>query len=66
MSGTQETRTYSVTEVAQILGLSKAGVHNAVNRGEFPSFKVGVKVLIPREAIHRLLGGGGEKTTAQR
>ncbi len=65
MSGTQETRTYSVSQVAKILGLSKAGVHNAVNRGEFPSFRVGVKVLILREAIDTLVAGEGEKNTAR-
>jgi len=52
-------RAYSVAEVAAMLGLQKQTVHLALRRQELPSFRVGGKVLVPRQAVERLLEGGG-------
>lgn len=50
--------TYSVSEVAEILGMSKAAVYNAVKKGKFPIavIQVGERIIIPAKALHELLG----------
>jgi len=55
-------RAYSVAEVAAMLGLQKQTVHLALRRQELPSFRVGGKVLVPRQAVERLLEGGKTAT----
>ncbi|MBR2075003.1 MAG: helix-turn-helix domain-containing protein [Fibrobacter sp.] len=39
--------TYSVTEAAQVLGLSRPTVYRLIDRPDFPSVRVGSRVLIP-------------------
>lgn len=46
---------YSKREVAQILGLAPMTVHRLTKAGKLASVKLGARVLIPREAIDRLL-----------
>jgi len=46
---------FSVAEVAEILGLSRNSTYEAIRRAEIPSVKMGRRVLIPREALQRVL-----------
>ena len=39
--------TYSVKEAAQVLGLSRPTLYRLMDRPDFPSVRVGSRVLIP-------------------
>lgn len=42
---------YSVSEAAQVLGVSKPTLYKYVNREDFPSFKLGGRTLISAEGL---------------
>jgi hypothetical protein len=48
-------RVYTVEETARILRLSRAWI--AVWKTQIPSLKIGKRVLVPAEAINKLLAG---------
>ena len=50
-------RTYSVSEVAQVLGVGHRSVYQAIRDGRLPAIRVGrkPKLRIPRLAIEQLL-----------
>jgi excisionase family DNA binding protein len=50
--------TFSVEEVAQMLGLSRSATYEAIARGEIPSLRFGRRIVVTRRALHRLLGHG--------
>ncbi len=53
---------YSVSDVASLLGLTRQTVHQVLKREELPSFRLGGKVLVPCEAVDKLLAGGVKDT----
>jgi excisionase family DNA binding protein len=50
--------TWSITEAAQVLGISRASAYEAAHRGELPVCRIGRRVLVPRAALLRLLEDG--------
>ncbi len=44
--------TYTVDEVARMLGISRGLAYEMVNRGELPSIRLGRRLLIPCRAFH--------------
>lgn len=46
--------TYTVTEAARILGISRSSAYEAVRRGEIPSISIGNRIVISRHVIARL------------
>ena len=48
--------TWTVTEAAQLLGISRASAYEAAHRGELPVQVIGRRMLVPRVALLRLLG----------
>jgi excisionase family DNA binding protein len=50
-----EPRAFSVTQVAKMLGLSRASAYRAIETGDIPSVKVGGRIIIPADALDRLL-----------
>ena len=48
-------RTISVPQAGAQLGLGKNASYAAVKRGEIPVVKIGRRLLVPREAVDRLL-----------
>jgi excisionase family DNA binding protein len=48
--------TWTVTEAAQLLGISRANAYEAAHRGELPVRVIGRRMLVPRVALLRLLG----------
>ena len=42
---------YSCAEAAELLQVSLASVYAAVERGQLPAFRLGRRVLIPRQAL---------------
>jgi len=49
-------RTYTVREVAEMLGISRSTAYECVRRGEIPSLKLGGRVVISRTAFEAILG----------
>ena len=47
--------TYTVTEAAELLGISRSGAYECVRRGEIPSLTLGRRVVIPRRSFEALL-----------
>jgi len=57
----EEKLTYSVDEVAKLLGISRNSAFSAVQSGEIPSIRIGHRRLVPRLALERkLLAACGE------
>ena len=52
-----EKLTLTVSEAAQVLGLSRNSCYQAVETGTLPSLRIGKRILIPRFALERLLAG---------
>ena len=47
--------TYTVTETAELLGISRSSAYECVRRGEIPSLTLGRRVVVPRRALETLL-----------
>lgn len=47
--------TYSVEEVAELLGISRTTAYECVHRGEIPSRRFGRRVVILRHELNALL-----------
>jgi excisionase family DNA binding protein len=52
--------TWTIAEVAKLLGISKDSAYEAAHRGELPVQVIGRRVLVPRVALLRLLEGTRE------
>ena len=52
---TSESQTYSIEEVATILGVGRATAYAAARRGDIPTVRLGRRLLVPRDALKRLL-----------
>ncbi len=53
-----ERMTYSVAEVAQLLGISRGSVYNYIRSGEIRSVTLGSRIVIPRRVIEELIDVG--------
>jgi excisionase family DNA binding protein len=58
MSNGTATTPYSIEEVAKLFGIGRNAAYEAAHRGDFPVFRVGRRLLVPRPAIDRLLAEG--------
>jgi excisionase family DNA binding protein len=47
--------TYTVSEAAHILGLSRASAYELVRAGKIPSVRSGRRLVVPAKALHALL-----------
>ena len=54
--------TWTITEAAQLLGISRATAYEAAHRGELPVRLIGRRMLVPRTALLRLLEQDAEPT----
>lgn len=50
-----ERETYSVREVAKILGIGHNQAYSAIYRGEIPALRFGQRIVAPRMALRELL-----------
>ena len=49
---------YSVSEAAELLGISRAFAYELVARGELPVIRLGRRRLVPKVALLALAGSG--------
>ena len=50
-------QTYTVAEVAKILGIGRNTAYEVCRSGEIPTIRIGGRILIPCAALHELLDG---------
>lgn len=55
-----ERLTYTVTEAARLLGISRNSAYEAARAGDLPSIRLGRRILIPRDRLERFLASGDE------
>jgi excisionase family DNA binding protein len=48
-------RTYSIDEVAKLLGVGRNAAYEAAHRGDFPIIKIGKRIVVPRVSFDRML-----------
>jgi excisionase family DNA binding protein len=65
MSNQQERVTYSVPEVAQLLGISRNSAYEAIKRGEIPVIRFGTRIIVPKPAFDRLIENGVSRAKTQ-
>jgi len=52
-----DSRTISIGEAAQLLGLCGLTVYKAAERGDIPTIRIGRRILVLREPFERMLQG---------
>ena len=55
----EKPRTYKIKEAGQLLGIGRNQAYEAAKRGDFPTLKIGNRLLVPKAAFDRLLAGKG-------
>lgn len=56
-SGTLGARVKTLTEVAALLRISRGSAYEAARRKEIPTIKIGRRLLVPTDALEKLLSG---------
>lgn len=56
-----ERLTLTVEEAASLLGISRNLAYELVADGRLPSIRLGRRVLVPRQALYRLLDDAGSR-----
>ena len=54
-----EGRVKTLNEVASVLRISRGSAYEAAKRKEIPTIRIGRRLLVPCEALDRLLSGSG-------
>lgn len=58
-------RTYTVEETGRLLGIGRGAAYAAARTGAIPALRVGKRLLVPKDALDRLLSeAGGAKPAA--
>jgi excisionase family DNA binding protein len=52
-------RVITIAEVAALLRISRGSAYEAAKRGEIPTIRIGHRLLVPTDALERLLTGTG-------
>jgi excisionase family DNA binding protein len=54
---TPEGRVKTLNEVAAVLRISRGSAYEAAKRKEIPTIRIGRRILVPSDALDRLLSG---------
>ncbi len=52
-----ERRTYTVTEAATVLGISRTSAYERVRAGDLPALRLGRRIVITRAVVDAMLDG---------
>ena len=50
-------RTLTVEEAGQLLGIGRGAAYAAASRGEIPTIRIGRRLVVPVDALERMLSG---------
>jgi excisionase family DNA binding protein len=50
-------RVKTLDEVAALLRVSRGSAYDAANRGEIPTIRIGKRLLVPDDALEKMLSG---------
>ena len=53
----EDKQTYSMPEVAKLLGISIKTAYEGAGKGDYPAFKIMGRWIVPKPAIDKLLTG---------
>ena len=53
----RQSRVVSVREAAKILGIGRDSAYAACRKGEIPTIRIGRRLLVPIDALERMLQG---------
>lgn len=56
MNHTADRKTYTVDEVARLLGISRGSAYEAIRKGQIRSLTIGRRIVIPPSVLAELLG----------
>ena len=59
-----DSKTVTISELTKALGISRGLAYQAARRGEFPTIRIGRRVLVPREALDRMLSTDAPKLSS--
>jgi excisionase family DNA binding protein len=48
---------YSVVEAARLIGVGKNQLYDSIGAGNFPGYRIGHRIVVPRAALARWLAG---------
>lgn len=57
MQDVAERKTYKIEEAGRLLGIGRNQAYEAAHRGDFPTIKIGKRLLVPKAALDRMLAG---------
>lgn len=52
--------TYTVARAAALLGVSRNTAYEAVRTRQLPAIRIGRRIVIPRDQLHRMLAGAND------
>lgn len=58
--------TFTVPEVALMLGISRSTAYECVRRGEIPALVLGRRIVVTRAAVEHLLGAAPHDLNSER
>ena len=60
-----EKLTYAVKEVAELLGLSRSSMYQAIRNNSVPSLRIGGRILVSKIELEKLLGRSTRRNHAK-
>jgi predicted DNA-binding transcriptional regulator AlpA len=54
--GTVVRQTYTLGEVSKLLGIGRNQAYEGARRGDFPTIRIGKRLVAPKAAINKMLG----------
>jgi predicted DNA-binding transcriptional regulator AlpA len=49
-------QTYTLDEVSKLLGIGRNQAYEGARRGDFPTIRIGKRLVAPKAAINKMLG----------
>ena len=65
-ANTLEGRVKTLSEVASLLRISRGSAYEAAKRKEIPTIRIGRRLLVPSDALERLLSGDTDESEGGR
>lgn len=57
-------KTMTVPEAAEVLGISRNHAYEAAARGEIPSIRIGKRIVVPIDALNRMIAAASQDAVA--